>query len=98
MIRYFYHMDNPLKEHFNIELALIDVMPAFTKEVMTAFQIEITELIKNKIYSNEVCCLQDILTYYDNSLVLNEYLRVSHNMYFINSILKDNRFMISQTL
>lgn len=97
MIRYFYHLDNPIKEHFNLENAFQDVMPAFSKEVAKAFEVEITQLIKNKIYNGEFCGIQDILLYYDNSFVLNEFLRVSHNLYLVNSIIKDYRFLIQQT-
>ena len=45
LLRYFYHLDNPLKEHFPIETALDDVLPNFTDVVIKAFDMEIRGII-----------------------------------------------------
>lgn len=97
MLRYFYHLDNPTKEHFNLATAFESVMPCFTKEVVSAFETEITHIITSEIYSGNITSLQDIIQYNSYSLVFEEYLRRSHNLYYVMSVLKDLRYMIKET-
>lgn len=91
MIRYFYHLDNPLKEKFNIELAFEDVVPNFTDEVVKAFNLEITLRVSYGIQSEEIKNIQDILTLYTNSAVTTKWLYTSRNMYVVNSMFNELR-------
>lgn len=85
MIRYFYHLDNPTKEHFNIELAFEDVPLNFTEEVIKAFNTEITLLVTGAIQKGEIENIQQIVYYYHNSAVLTKWLYTGRNMYVVNS-------------
>ena len=91
MIRYFYHLDNPLKEKFNIELAFEDVVPNFTDEVVKAFNLEITLRVSFGIQSEELKNIQDIITLYSNSAVTTKWLYTGRNMYVVNSMFNELR-------
>ena len=93
LLRYFYHVDNPTKEHFNLETAFECVEPQFTKEVASAFEVEITHIITHHIYNGDFTSLNDIIFYNSNSLVFEEFLRRSHNLYYVMSVFKENRFV-----
>lgn len=95
-LRYFYHIDNPTKEHFNLATAFESVMPAFTKEVVTAFEIEITHIITSEILMGNIKSIEDVLIYNSYSLVFEEYLRRGHNMYLVMSTIKDRRYLLEK--
>lgn len=91
MIRYFYHADNPCKEHFNLELAFEEVPLNFTSEVIKAFDTEIKMLVSSSIQKGEIENIQQIMYYYSNSAVLTKWLYSSKNMYVVNSMFNEIR-------
>ena len=91
LLRYFYHLDNPTKEHFNLATAFESVQPMFTKEVVSAFEIEIRHLIISEIMNGNIKNLQDVLTYNSYSLVFEEYLSRGRNLYMVMSLFKEMR-------
>ena len=91
MLRYFYHLDNPTKEHFNLETAFMDVYWSFTEEVIKAFNLEITMLVSYRINIGEIENIQQIQTYYPNSAVLTKWLFTGRNMYVVNSMFNEIR-------
>lgn len=91
MIRYFYHLDNPNKEHFNIELAFCDVCPNLTEEVIKAFNLEITCRISQAITLGEIENIQQVMFFYDNSAIMTKWLYTGRNMYVVNSLFNELR-------
>ena len=91
LLRYFYHIDNPTKEHFNLATAFESVQPMFTKEVVSAFEVEIRHLILSEIMNGNIKNLQDVLTYNSYSLVFEEYLSRGRNLYLVMSLFKETR-------
>lgn len=93
MLRYFYHLDNPNKEHFNILSAFESVPPCFTKEVAKAFEVEITHIITENILLGNFQTMRDIIYFNSCSLVFEEYMRCTKNLYYIRNFFLDERYL-----
>ena len=91
MIRYFYHMDNPNKEPFNWEDALMYCHPTFCEEILKAFNSEITFKISMLIQTGTIKNIQNIMLYYPESIVLTKWLYTGRNMYVVNSMFNEIR-------
>lgn len=91
MLRYFYHLDNPLKEHFPIELALDDVLPNFTDMVIKAFDMEIRGIVCANIFAGNIRSFQDICTYGSFNCVFQEWLFKGRNAYVIRNLLDERK-------
>lgn len=91
LLRYFYHLDNPLKEHFPIEEALNDVLPNFTDVVIKAFGKEIRGIICANIFEGEIKCLKDICCYGSFSIVFQEWLFKDKNCYVVKNLIDEER-------
>lgn len=91
MLRYFYHLDNPLKEHFNIELAFQEQFINFTEDIIKAFNTEISLRISFGITSGEIENLQQIMLLYPCSAITTKWLYTGKNMYVVNSLLNEQR-------
>lgn len=89
MIRYFYHLDNPTKEHFDINTAFDNVYPCFASLLSSAFDTEICHILTWYILSNHITKLTDVLTFNGiNTLVFESWLRQGRNLYYIKSFLE----------
>jgi len=91
MIRYFYHLDNPTKEHFDLEDAFEDVPINFTNEVVNAFNNEITLRVSFAIQADEIENIQQLIGFYANSAILTKWLFTGRNMYVVNSMFNEKR-------
>lgn len=91
MLRYFYHLDNPTKEHFNVELAFQEQFLNFTEEIIKAFNLEITLRISFGISSGEIENIQQIMTLYPCSAITTKWLYTGKNMYVVNSLFNEFR-------
>lgn len=91
MLRYFFHIDSPMKESFCLMDAFRCVPSNFTKEFVKAFDVEIRAIITGAIQNGEIENIQQILFYNDSSLVFTEWLYRGRNMYVINSMFNEIR-------
>ena len=91
LLRYFYHLDNPMKEHFDIESALDDVLPNFTDVVIKAFDKEIRGIVCARIFSGDIHTFQDICTLGSFNIVFQEWLFRSHNAYVCKCLLDERK-------
>lgn len=91
MLRYFYHLDNPLKEHFPIETALDDVLPNFTDVVIKAFDKEIRGIVLANIFEGNVRRLKDVCTLGCCSIVFQEWLFKGKNGYVVKQMIDEER-------
>lgn len=85
LLRYFYHLDSPMKEVFDYTQAFIQVPRVFTKEVVSAFDIEIREDITLGIQTGRYENINQIIFAHEYSLVYTEWLYRGRNMYVVNS-------------
>lgn len=90
MLRYFYHLDNPMKERFNLDDAFEEVPMNFTEEVVKAFHTEIMVKITYLIQSGEIENIQQIC-FESNSAVYMKWLYTGRNMYVVNSMFNELR-------
>ena len=91
LLRYFYHLDSPMKEPFDYTQAFIQVPRVFTKEIVSAFDIEIREQITFNIQMGIYENINQIIFANDYSLVFTEWLYRGRNMYVINSMFNEIR-------
>lgn len=91
LLRYFYHLDNPLKEHFPIESALEDVLPNFTDVVIKAFDKEIRGIVCANIFTGQINSFQDICTYGSFTIVFQEWLFRGKNAYVCKNLIDERK-------
>lgn len=85
LLRYFYHLDSPMKERFDYTQAFIEVPRTLTKEIVSAFDIEIREDITMGIQTGRYENINQIIFANEYSLVYTEWLYRGRNMYVVNS-------------
>lgn len=85
LLRYFYHLDSPMKERFDYTQAFIEVPRTLTKEIVSAFDIEIREDITMGIQIGRYENINQIIFANEYSLVYTEWLYRGRNMYVVNS-------------
>lgn len=89
MLRYFYHLDHPSKQHFKFDLIDLDVPLAFFKECRAAFQIEIDLWIMAEFdHSTSLNSLRNATT---GSPFLSWVFWNSKNTYLISQLYKEQR-------
>lgn len=96
MLRYFYHLDNPMKEHFPIESALDDVLPNFVDVVLKAFDKEIRGIVCANIFAGNIKSFQDICTFGSFNNVYQEWLFRGRNAYVIKNLLDERKNYVKQ--
>lgn len=91
LLRYFYHLDNPLKEHFDLMEAFNDVFPNFTDIVIKAFDKEIRGAVTYNIFEGNIKSFQDICTFGSQTIVFQEWLFRGHNAYVVKNLLDERK-------
>ena len=89
LLRYFYHLDHPSKQHFDFDLMDINVPLAFFKECRSAFQVEIDLWIMAEFeHSSSLNNLRNATT---GSPFLSWVFWNSKNTYLISQLYKEQR-------
>lgn len=83
-LRYFWHLDNPNKQQFNLDTCISSNIPnTYLDSVAKAFDIELLNYITNKINTREIVCINQIA----NIPLLCVWLRQGRNAYLVDRLL-----------
>ena len=92
MLRYNLHLNNPLKEHFNISDYILSCDYAWAKEYSSAFEMEIQVMLQNIIISEMMTEFKQVINAFGkNNIIISEWLNHRKHMQLVYNLLNDNR-------
>ncbi len=97
MLRYFLHLNNPVKEKFDVTSFLEECPIVFAGEYAKAFQTEIQVYVQAYIIGNMCTEFAQVLAILGNSnIVITEWLNQRKHMQLVYNLLNDNRKLLKE--
>lgn len=91
MLRYQLHLNNPYKEHFEIEKFILDCPIYFWSEYAKAFQLEIQKLVELHISEEMLTEHIEVIRMYGENCIISEWLNNRKHLQLVYNLLNDNK-------